>query len=86
MHGVDCTNDEEPSNDVDLMEMDVSSSSSVFSDDNDVFRTNGNMNGFQQYQEASLSNDHHAVIAHSSDKQSSQKSSGLDGNSYILSI
>ncbi|XP_066164710.1 SCAR-like protein 1 isoform X2 [Oryza sativa Japonica Group] len=83
--GVDCTNDEEPSNDVDLMEMDVSSSSSVFSDDNDVFRTNGNMNGFQQYQEASLSNDHHAVIAHSSDKQSSQKSSGLDdGTSVIL--
>uniref|UniRef100_A0A0E0KKQ1 WH2 domain-containing protein n=1 Tax=Oryza punctata TaxID=4537 RepID=A0A0E0KKQ1_ORYPU len=81
LSGVDCTNDEEPSNDVDLMEMDVSSSSSVLSDDSDVFRTNGNMNGFQQYQEASLSNDYHAVIAHTSDKWSSQKSSGLDGSS-----
>uniref|UniRef100_A0A0D9W0P7 WH2 domain-containing protein n=1 Tax=Leersia perrieri TaxID=77586 RepID=A0A0D9W0P7_9ORYZ len=78
---VDCTNDEESSNDVDLMEMDVSSSSSVLSEDNDVFGTNGNMNGFQQYREASLSNDYHAVIAHGSDKQSSQKSSGLDGSS-----
>ncbi|KAF0910990.1 hypothetical protein E2562_005379 [Oryza meyeriana var. granulata] len=75
LSSVDCTNDEEPSNDVDLMEMDVSSSSSVLSDDN------GNMNSFQRYQEASLSHDYHAAIAHCSDKQSSQKSSGLDGSS-----
>ncbi|XP_006651955.1 SCAR-like protein 1 isoform X2 [Oryza brachyantha] len=72
---------EEPCNDVDLMEMDVSSSSSVLSDDSDVVGTNGNMNGFQQYQNASLSNDYHAMTAHSSDKQLSQKSSGLDGSS-----
>ncbi|KAG8061500.1 hypothetical protein GUJ93_ZPchr0003g17025 [Zizania palustris] len=73
LSGVDCINDEETFNDVDLM--DVSSSSSVHSDDN------GNMNGFEQYQEAFLSNDYHATVAHSSDEQSPQKSSGLDGSS-----
>ncbi|KAL5210617.1 hypothetical protein ABZP36_006240 [Zizania latifolia] len=71
LSGVDCTSDEEPFNDVDLM--DVSSSSSVHSDDNGNFGANGNINGFEQYQEAFLSNDYHAMIA--------QKSSDLDGSS-----
>ncbi|KAG8098754.1 hypothetical protein GUJ93_ZPchr0013g36360 [Zizania palustris] len=71
LSGVDCTSDEEPFNDVDLM--DVSSSSSVHSDDNGNFGANGNINGFEQYQEAFLSKDYHATFA--------QKSSDLDGSS-----
>jgi len=72
LNGVDWPKDEEPSNDVDLM--DVSSSSSVVSENGDA----------QNNEEAfhSLSDDHAAAI-HNSDKQSPDTSSYLDGNSYL---
>uniref|UniRef100_A0ACD5X8Y9 Uncharacterized protein n=1 Tax=Avena sativa TaxID=4498 RepID=A0ACD5X8Y9_AVESA len=68
----------EPFNDVDLM--DVSSSSSVTSDDNGNFESNNNINDREQNQEVSFlpSNDYHAAVP-SSDKQLSQRSSGSDG-------
>lgn len=71
-------------NDVDLM--DVSSSSSVLSGDNGNFETNDNLNGCEQNKDAVYlsSNDYHAAVAHSTDKQSPQGSSGLDGNSYLF--
>ncbi|XP_021307242.1 SCAR-like protein 1 isoform X2 [Sorghum bicolor] len=67
LNGVDWPKDEEPSNDVDLM--DVSSSSSVVSENGDA----------QNNEEAfhSLSDDHAAAI-HNSDKQSPDTSSYLD--------
>ncbi|KQK12485.1 SCAR-like protein 1 [Brachypodium distachyon] len=77
LSGDNWIDDKEPFNDVDLM--DVSSSSSVTSDGN--FETNNNLNGCQKNQDVSFrpSNDCHAVVAHSSDEQLSQTSSGLDG-------
>jgi hypothetical protein len=77
-------NNREPFNDVELM--DVSSSSSVTSDDNGNFETNNDLNGCKQNQEVSFlpPNDcHAAAAAPSSDKKLSQTSSCLDGNSYI---
>ncbi|XP_037436817.1 SCAR-like protein 1 isoform X2 [Triticum dicoccoides] len=78
-------NDKESCNDVDLM--DVSSSSSVTSDDNGNFETDTNLNGCVQNQEASFlpTNDYHAVAIPSSEKQLSQTSSGLDGLASISS-
>lgn len=73
-------NNREPFNDVELM--DVSSSSSVTSDDNGNFETNNDLNGCKQNQEVSFlpPNDcHAAAAAPSSDKKLSQTSSCLDG-------
>ncbi|RLN38562.1 SCAR-like protein 1 isoform X1 [Panicum miliaceum] len=78
LNGVDWTKDEEPFDDEDLM--DVSSSSSVASDNAD-FQTNEDLYGCQQHQEEAYhyqSGDHAAVIL-SSDKHSPKTSSGLDG-------
>ncbi|CAM0877287.1 unnamed protein product [Alopecurus aequalis] len=74
------TNNREPFNDVDLM--DVSSSSSITSDDNGNFETTNNLNGCKQNKEVAFlpSSDDHATAADpTSDKQLSQISSGLDG-------
>ncbi|XP_062212825.1 SCAR-like protein 1 isoform X2 [Phragmites australis] len=78
LNGVDWTNDEEPFNDDDLM--DVSSSSSVVSDNADM-QTNADHVGCQQYQDEAYHslNDDHAAVIHSSDKQSPKTSSGLNG-------
>ncbi|KAM3279389.1 hypothetical protein ACQJBY_046624 [Aegilops geniculata] len=78
-------NDKESCNDVDLM--DVSSSSSVTSDDNGNFETDTNLNGCEQNQEVPFlpSNDYHAAATPSSDKHLSPTSSGLDGLATISS-
>ncbi|PUZ36378.1 hypothetical protein GQ55_9G033300 [Panicum hallii var. hallii] len=76
LNGVDWTKDEEPFDDEDLM--DVSSSSSVASDNADL-QTNEDLYGCQQHQEEAYhyqSGDHTAVI-HSSDKHSPKTSSVL---------
>ncbi|KAM3261615.1 hypothetical protein ACQJBY_052351 [Aegilops geniculata] len=85
LSGDNWINDKESCNDVDLM--DVSSSSSVTSDDNGNVETDTNPNGCEQYQEVSFlpSNDNHAVAIPSSEKQLSQTSSGLDGLASISS-
>jgi len=75
LNGVDWTKDEEPFDDEDLM--DVSSSSTVASDNADL-QTNEDLYGCQQHQEEAYQGDHVAVI-HSSDKHSPKASSGLDG-------
>jgi len=82
LNGVDWPKDEEPSNDVDLM--DVSSSSSVVSENGDAQNNDGLISCLQHKEEAfhSLSDDHAAAI-HNSDKQSPDTSSNLDGNSYL---
>jgi hypothetical protein len=86
LSGGNWINNREPFNDVDLM--DVSSSSSVTSDDNGNFETNNDLNCYQQNQEVTClpPNDYHAsaaAAAPSSAKQLSQTSSRLDGNSYL---
>ncbi|KAF7075676.1 hypothetical protein CFC21_080434 [Triticum aestivum] len=85
LSGDNWINDKESCNDVDLM--DVSSSSSVTSDDNGNFETDTNLNGCVQNQEVSFlpSNDYHAGAIPSSEKQLSQTSSGLDGLASISS-
>ncbi|KAJ1293002.1 hypothetical protein BS78_01G034400 [Paspalum vaginatum] len=65
--------DEEPFNDVDLM--DVSSSSSVVSDNADV-RTDDDPASCLQYQEEAYD---HVAVTHDSDKQSLKTSSDVDG-------
>ncbi|KAE8808900.1 SCAR-like protein 1 [Hordeum vulgare] len=84
LSGDNWINDKESCNDVDLM--DVSSSSSVTSDENGNFETETNLNGSVQNQEVSIlpSNDH-AVAIPSSEKQLSQTTSGLDGLASISS-
>ncbi|XP_066365344.1 SCAR-like protein 1 isoform X1 [Miscanthus floridulus] len=77
LNGVDWPKDEEPSNDVDLM--DVSSSSSVVSENGDAQNNDGLVSCLQHKEEAfhSMSDDH-AVAIHNSDKQSPDTSSNLD--------
>ncbi|OEL32068.1 SCAR-like protein 1 [Dichanthelium oligosanthes] len=77
-NGADWTKDDEPFDDDDLM--DVSSSSSVASD-NAHLQTNDDLYGCQQHQKEAYryqSGDHEAVI-HSSEKHSPKASSGSDG-------
>ncbi|KAL6638131.1 hypothetical protein ACP70R_025703 [Stipagrostis hirtigluma subsp. patula] len=76
LNGVDWTNDEEPCNDDDLM--DVSSSSSVLSVNAD-FETNDDLVGCQQYKDRSCcsSNDDHTAVT--IDNQSPKTSGGADG-------
>lgn len=76
LNGVDWPKDEEPSNDVDLM--DVSSSSSAVSENDDAQNNDGLIGCLQH----TLS-DGHAAAIHNSDKQSPDTSSNLDGNSYL---
>jgi hypothetical protein len=63
--------------------MDVSSSSSVVSENGDAQNNDGLVSCLQHKEEAfhSLSDDHAAAI-HNSDEQSPDTSSNLDGNSY----
>ncbi|WVZ61017.1 hypothetical protein U9M48_010957 [Paspalum notatum var. saurae] len=70
--------DEEPFNDVDLM--DVSSSSSVVSDNTDVRTNDDPASCLQDQEEAyhSMSDDH-AAVTHDSDKRSLKTSSDVDG-------
>lgn len=82
LNGVDWPKDGEPFDDADLM--DVSSSSSLVSENADVRNNNDLVRCLQYQKEAlhSLSGDHAAAI-HNSDKQSTDTSSNLDGNSYL---
>lgn len=79
LDGVDWTQDEESSDNEDLMGV---SSSSVASDCADL-QTNGDLAGCQQLQEEAYLSGDHAVVIHSSDKHSPKTSSELDGKFYL---
>jgi hypothetical protein len=96
LNGVDWTNDEEPFNDEDLM--DVSPSSSVVSDnadlhtiddsvgrvvsDNADLQTIDDSVGRQQFQDGAYQS-FNAAFVHSFNEVSPKTSSGLNGNSYL---
>lgn len=81
LNGVDWPKDEEPSNDVDLM--DVSSSSSVVSENGDAQNNDGLVSCLQDEEAFHSLSDDHAAAIHNSNKQLPDTSSNLDGNSYL---